>query len=115
MLICLCFALLLVACPLQVTQTFYLHFTYNGCPLQLAHSSMGVVHPTLLATTIDSMISLLLVPWTNAALKDGWAVPAFGQVSLTKSVVQLSNQVALVASDLRWDSTGANATVLDAL
>ena len=96
---------------LQVTQTFHLHFNYNGCPLKLANSSMGIVHPTLLATTIDSMINLLLVPWTNSALKDGWTVPPFGQLSLINSVVQMRSNVALVASDLRWDSSGFNATV----
>ena len=99
---------------LQVTQTFYLQFTYYSCPLTLAHSSMGIVHPTLLATTIDSLIKLLLVPWTNNALKDGWTVPPFGKLSLTKSVVQLQNNAALVASDLSWTSAAVNATVVDA-
>ena len=88
----------------QIAQTFHLHFCYNGCPLTLAHSSMGVVHPTLLSTTIDSMINLLLIPWTNNALQDGWTVPPFGQLSLANSVVQLQNNATLVASDLRWDS-----------
>jgi hypothetical protein len=74
---------------------------------------MGVVHPTLLSATIDSMISLLLVPWTNNALKDGWAVPPFGQLSLTDSIVQLRNGASLVSSDLRWDSDGVAAAALD--
>ena len=93
---------LLLALVLQVSQTFYLRFAYYSCPLTLAHSSMGIVHPTLLATTIDSLINLLLVPWTNNALKDGWTVPPFGKLSLTKSAVQLQNNAALVASDLTW-------------
>ena len=91
----------------MIAQTFHLHFAYNGCPLTLAHSDMGVVHPTLLAATINSLISLLLIPWTNDALKDGWSVPPFGQLSLANSVVQLRNEAALVASDMRWDAAAA--------
>ena len=94
----------------MVAQTFHLSFSYVACPLTLAHSDMGTVHPSLFSATINSLITLLLIPWSNSALKDGWTVPPFGSLELTNSVVELRNEAALIASDLRWDSLDANAS-----
>lgn len=100
-----------LTCPLGIEatvtvdaqQTFHISFGYDGCPLALAHSEMGVVHPSLLGALVNSVVSLVLVPLANAVVKDGGSLPPglFGPLALTNSEVVVDQETFLFATDLK--------------